>query len=163
MNNLYHGTWEDNFKKIVIDGFISSNSDMEETTELLNSLIKKYHKNNENIRSGAVYLSKDNESTEIYDFAFKIPLANLNLNLLYVADNREMDNLLSAYNSGKSKEILSEIVQRYIESFVNFETYIKKEEEYNNLYFPEFLYFNDIDVRDYLTDEDYEIAYNEED
>ena len=64
---FYHGTYENNYERILKEGVIDNFAQPEETTEYLNSIINSYAANNE-IRNNCVYLIDDNECTYFYDY-----------------------------------------------------------------------------------------------
>lgn len=143
---FYHGTYENNYERILKEGVIDNFAQPEETTKYLNSIINSYAANNE-IRNNCVYLTDDNECTYFYDYAFTINESDLNRNLLYVADNSHLDNILSALSDGK-KKLVNYYIRKYLKSFIEYEKFLVIEDEYRKFHKNiEFLYFGKIYIK----------------
>ncbi len=151
---LYHGTWEDGFIGICMNSTIYCNVEVSETTALLNEIIREYI--GADLCLNCVYLSDNNKATEAYDYAFEVDIDNIDINLLYVADNRIKDEILQVYYSNDSdtdkRTKLSVLVELYNESFIPYSSYIEIKRVYDSEHYTEYLYFGDIPVE--ITEED---------
>lgn len=144
--NLYHGTWEDNYENILLDGNLKCSYLSDSTTQELNRLLSKYI--GKDIRRNCIYLSIDKECTHAYDRALKVPVSSLDSRLIKICDNRLLDQLLMAYFDGAEEKVLERIAKGYYESMISFEEYMKVREGYDKEHFAECLYFGDIKVNE---------------
>ena len=141
-NVLYHGTYEDMYKKIIKEGLILNFTESYEETTVINKVLNDY-KNSE-VREGAIFLTDDKSLIEFYDYTIEIDIKKLNTNLLYVADNKFADNIFDSYYC-QDKKRMDYFVREYLNSLIPFEEYKKIEKEYNKDHkFREFLYFDSI-------------------
>ena len=148
MEYLYHGTYDDSYEKILEDKTIRCDYEVLESTDIINQYLGGG-------RDCCNFLSSDPRSTESYAYAFKIPIDKLNKNSLYVADNKLADEIYIEYHNGRSIEELEMAITEYNESFISFDEYMKNKTEYDKNHFAEFLYFDDIAVKEEDTLEDY--------
>ena len=139
---LYHGTYNEKIADILREGVLD-NFKVDETTKEIDELIEKCI--GLNLTENALYLTNDIECTQCaYDYEFTLEVGkDLDPNYLFVADNMSRDEILCYYDDG---EVGKDAVNRYRESFISYDEYLKVKEEYDEKYFPEFLYFKEVDI-----------------
>lgn len=139
--SLYHGTWEDSYKKILEEKIIKNhNIDISEPTKVINKCLSNYgHK--ANLRSNAIFLSSDIVGMEIFDYAFVVNSKDLDIKKLYVANATISQKIYFSVMTKKSEKIIKKLVQDYESSLIGLEEYLEKE---NNVDFLEFLYLGNI-------------------
>lgn len=143
---LYHGTTEEGFAKIVLDGGIikNNNSDScckDSETELLDELIKEHI--GKDIRQGCIYLSDNYACSLPYDYAFTINGSMLDMEKLYISDNSILEKIRELYYSNANKHKIKSMVEKYHNTLMLYKDYIESELYYDN---PEYLYFGEITV-----------------
>lgn len=142
---LFHGTWENILEKILREKKISNYYSCDTTEEINQVFLDIY---DSNPREYCIYLSKDSESADAYDYAFKIDTNKLNKNLLYVGNYNIIDKIYSHIMSSEKqdREYLSQLVNEYVDTMMSFEEYEKGKDNLSKDYFEEFLYFEEIKV-----------------
>lgn len=142
---LFHGTSEENFKKILKDRKIKNSSiKINKNTAILNNVFGRILE--EDIRKDVVYLVKDRHLNRTYSKGFLIPLTDLDMSNLYVADLDIAHRIFEDYDNGRNVE---DLVFKYADSIKKFANCKEKNLEGNK----EFLYFGEIYV-----DESYIVA-----
>jgi hypothetical protein len=136
---LYHGTFEQNYKKILNEGFIENNFYRSDATKSIDECLN-YYGNEGNLRGGAIFLFDSTKYTGSYDNIFTVSTKDLNLNYLYIADFQTSTDIYDSLMRGKEDDV-KKFVKAYENSFMRFEEYLKKGE---NIITPEFLYFDKI-------------------
>lgn len=138
---LWHGTYDTFYKMIKSSGFIRPNIENTDTiSKQLNTIINSVKQ----IRNNCVYLSNNIECMQAFDRSFRINTNKLDTTRLFVADNRCLDKILMNLNNTAEME---KYIDRYIKSYINFNSYIKNRKEYDKLHFPEFLYYGSIPIK----------------
>lgn len=133
---LYHGTWEDCLGKILNTKMISNSCYPNEDTAYINNAITNCL--GYNLRNHSLYLSSDIKTANTYDYTFKIDTQQLNKNMLYIGNNKIIQNIFLELLKGNINEAEKLIIQ-YEKSFMQYNKMPKL-----NLEDLEFLYFDKI-------------------
>lgn len=72
-----------------------------------------------------------------FDEYFRISTSWIDTRLLYVANNRELDEILCR----RSEKDMAKHIDGYIKSYISYENYLNVQEKYDRVYSPEFLYY----------------------
>ena len=137
---LYHGTYSQYYKTIKKQGLILPDANKDTVTQELDTLIN--NRAERKLRGGCVYLSNDKDTMMGFDEYFRISTSWIDTSLLYVANNRELDEILCR----RSKEDMAKHIDGYIKSYISYENYLNVQEKYDRVYSPEFLYYAPIAI-----------------
>lgn len=141
---LWHGTYEMYHRDILNCGEIRAiNSNRDTITMQLDSIINGYC--GRNIRGNCVYLSNGIECMDAFDRSFRVSTKNLDTSKLYVANNAVLDYILAEIPNGT---LLEKYIKDYIASYISFSQYIQIREQYDKEYNPEFLYYDNIQLKE---------------
>ena len=132
---LYHGTYSQYYKTIKKQGLILPDANKDTVTQELDTLIN--NRAGRKLRGGCVYLSNDKDTMMGFDEYFRISTSWIDTRLLYVANNRELDEILCR----RSEEDMAKHIDGYIKSYISYENYLNVQEKYDRVYSPEFLYY----------------------
>lgn len=139
---LWHGTYFDSKDNILKDKMLKCGNKVGETTKELNDLFEA--RIGFNPRKNCIYFSGDTESTNAFDYAFKIDTNNLNTDKLFVGDYYLLDEVFLSEDDTE----ITKLLQQYNDTLVKFEDYLKNTHNYLNrdIWELEFLYFDDVKV-----------------
>lgn len=140
---LYHGTWEDSYKRILEEKIIKNhNIDISEPTKIINECLNSYG-DKVNLRDNAIFLSNDVAGMEIFDYAFVVNSKDLDVKKLYVANATISQEIYLSVMTKKPEKLIKKLVQNYENSLIKFKEFLRKE---NSIDFPEFLYLENISL-----------------
>ena len=159
---LYHGTCEDCGYEIYQCGYLEPNPNpsKDNTTYFIDELFRRY--TGRNPRENAVYFWDNIESTSGSDCVIKVKLENMDLSKLYVGDydsvnelyhHRDSNELGGDMSEEEFQSICLDYINKYMDSFMPYEEYLKNKDSYLEKYAPEFLYFDNAKIEieeDYL-------------
>lgn len=132
---LYHGTYDMFYDKIKSEKKLNPYVNKDTFTIMLSQSINSVA--GRTLRGNCVYLSSDIEAMDGFDRYFRISTSKLDTKRLFVGDNSVLDNIIATVNTPESMQY----IQKYIQSYMSFEKYVKIKQQYNKMYTPEFLYF----------------------
>ena len=137
---LWHGTYDIFYKDIKKEGVIKPGINRDTHSIMLDNLINTVAK--ANLRGNCVYLSHDIDAMDGFDKSFRISTSNIDVSKLFVADNRALDHIIASY--GTDAAVVH--AYRYIMSYMSFNDFLKQRDTYLEMYYPEFLYFGEINI-----------------
>lgn len=141
---LFHGTSENNLENILENKTLNNINYLNDATEEINDILEKYL--GENLRDGCIFLTDDYSYADNYENVISININDLNTNYLYVGDINSINSIYDEYCNNCNEQLIKKNSKRYYKSFIPFNEYILKIEEYNKSYKPEFLYFESISL-----------------